>query len=353
MKFHQYVFNTDDIEKIFQDEVFKDVISSPAFKRLHSINFLGAIDYLLPIGSNRTFKRHSRYHHSLAVADLALQYCELCNLRDMDRVYCVVAALLHDIGHAPLSHSLEPTFKSEFKIDHHVSGEKILKGEVAIGYKLSKILSDANINNFRVMSIIAGKDETKYNDLFSRSINVDTIEAILRSSTYLYETNFGLTAPRILDALVRRGRAEEEMLDAFWELKGKVYTQLIQAPMGIMADFICNKYMENNAADFKSSYYYGTEKELKDDHGDLFRILDELGKYKALPDNLTPNGSEIFCIKRNFNIDSSVRLTDSASISKRYIQSKSRVSFILKKPQGVGGERIDDEKYQGSFDLFK
>jgi HD superfamily phosphohydrolase len=43
-------------------------------------------------------------------------------------------ALLHDIGHLPISHSLEPVFLSVFGIDHHHASEDIFFGRVAIGH---------------------------------------------------------------------------------------------------------------------------------------------------------------------------------------------------------------------------
>lgn len=328
---HRYDFTPIEIQQEFPDEILQQVIASAAFKRLKSIKFLGAIDYILPAGARRPKKRHSRYQHSLAVARLASIYCKLRDFSLTDYRYCVIAALLHDIGHAPLSHSLESVFKSQFEIDHHVSGERIIRGEVEIGRGLSSVLANANINNFRIMSIIAGVDEPRFNEIFSHAINIDTIEAILRSLTYIYKIDSQLTAAKVLHALVERGPGAQDVLDAFWRAKEEVYAKLIQGRMGLVADFICKRYMELNSKEFKASYYYGTEQELRRDHSRLFDVLEVFGRTQHIPEDLIPNGYEISCTVRRFVIDMSVRIVDNASIDKRYTQTKRKAKFVVTK----------------------
>ncbi len=201
------------------------------------------------------------------------------------------------------------------------------------------------------MSIIAGVDEPKFNDLFSRSINVDTIEAILRSNSYIYENDLQLTAPRVIQALVEGGSWGEEVLDAFWERKEDVYGTLIQSRMGFMADYVCKRYMEVHASNFRESYYYGTEAELKADHGELFGILERLGEHQVIPDYLVPDGQEIACTRRTFYIDPKVKLTDGQSINLRYRQKKRPMKFEFRK---VGGWNEFGEigEHQGSLGLL-
>src|SRR5208337_2078246 len=98
------------------DPLFVELVETPAFRRLKSIRFLGGIDYLLvrsPNGATRNI-RYTRYQHSLGVARLALLYSEQRDLSIAERRTVYVAALLHDVGHAPLSHSLEPIFEQAF-----------------------------------------------------------------------------------------------------------------------------------------------------------------------------------------------------------------------------------------------
>ena len=103
------------------DPLFAGVVATPAFQRLKSIRFLGGIDYLLVRAPNgvKGNIRYTRYQHSLGVARLALHYCQERGLSSSERRLVYVAALLHDVGHAPLSHSLEPVFDEIFGLEHH------------------------------------------------------------------------------------------------------------------------------------------------------------------------------------------------------------------------------------------
>jgi len=351
-KYHIYNFDEQDIKDAFKLPVFLDVIRSSAFTRLKSINFLGAIDYLfLPSGSN-SFSRHSRFNHSLAVANLAQRYCHFKEIDGKDFEYCVVAALLHDIGHAPLSHSLEPAFKSIFQMDHHKSGEAILRGDVQIGEKLSEVLARYGLNNFRVMSIINGTDETIFNDLFARSINVDTIDGILRSAKYLYRTDLDITAVDVIDAIARISEDSEDILDSFWMLKNEVYDRVIQSDMGLMADYLCKRYMEKYSGDFRSSYYFGTEAELRADHKELFSVLANFSESRCFPEKLVPDHHEMSFFQRTFYVDRSVKLNSAIDLNERYRQRKDKRTVNIVKKRGRYG--LDElPEYQGSLDLFK
>lgn len=351
-KYHIYNFDEQDIKDVFKLPVFLEVIRSSAFNRLKSINFLGAIDYLFSSNGPNSFSRHSRFNHSLAVANLAQRYCQLREISGKDREYCVVAALLHDIGHAPLSHSLEPAFKSIFQMDHHRSGEAILRGDVRIGEKLSEILVRYDLNNFRVMSIINGTDETMFNDIFARSINVDTIDGILRSAKYIYRADFDMTAVDVIGALATISDGSESVLDSFWMLKNEVYDRVIQSDMGLMADYLCKRYMEKYSGKFRSSYYFGTEAELRADHKELFNVLENFSDTGCFPERLVPNHHEMSFFRRTFYVDKSVKLESAVDLNRRYRQRKDKRTVTIVKKRGRYG--LDElPEYQGSMDLFK
>ena len=163
--------NPIDIEAVSGlDPLFFELVRTPAFQRLKSIRFLGGIDYLLVRTPNGTAYniRYTRYQHSLGVARLAMMYSEEKALAGGERRLAYVAALLHDIGHAPLSHSLEPVFTKHFGIDHHQAANAILRGSVPIGQGLADILDRYQIDVERVIRIISGED-AGYDCFFSRS----------------------------------------------------------------------------------------------------------------------------------------------------------------------------------------
>jgi HD superfamily phosphohydrolase len=89
-------------------ELLFDIISHPWFQRLRHIKQLGLTDFVYP-GA-----QHTRFQHALGAMHLMKQ--ALDNLRSKgveisedEHEAAIIAVLLHDIGHGPLSHTLEHT----------------------------------------------------------------------------------------------------------------------------------------------------------------------------------------------------------------------------------------------------
>jgi uncharacterized protein len=89
-------------------KIFKGVIDTKVFQRLRRITQLGLASYVFPGAT------HTRFSHSLGVAYLARTV--LLHLKETESPIditaakfssVVLAALLHDIGHGPFSHSFE------------------------------------------------------------------------------------------------------------------------------------------------------------------------------------------------------------------------------------------------------
>jgi HD superfamily phosphohydrolase len=78
-----------------------ELLTSPALRRLHFIHHAGAAYLSTP-------HTYSRLQHTLGVFALVAHFCP-------DDTILRVAALLHDIGHAPFSHTLEQLPD----VDHH------------------------------------------------------------------------------------------------------------------------------------------------------------------------------------------------------------------------------------------
>jgi uncharacterized protein len=317
---HKFELTEAEVSEIFTSPVYRDVISSAAFQRLKRIHFLGSLDYVVDPDGPKPSKRHTRYQHSLGVARLALQFARDKALSKSAEELCVVSALLHDIRHAPLSHSLESVFKKEFGIGHHVISERIIKGDAPIGAALYKILRKWNINPFEVLAIISGNGGPPHRELFNYAINIDTIEAILRSSTYLFRRQFSRPPSDILTALLTPDSHSAEVLDNFWKLKHDVYSNLIQHRVGVLADFVCQHYMERFITEFERDDYYFTESHLEEKHPELFSALRTITTRNCR--ELLPDVQRIPFVRRSFVIDSSVPLEGIHSINVRYRQRR-------------------------------
>ena len=110
-------------EKVFRDpvhdyihvqhQVILDLINTKEFQRLRRIKQLGT--------SSFTFHgaEHSRFSHSLGVYEIARRICDKFVRHhhtlwdDRERLVVLCAALLHDIGHGPFSHTFEKVFGTD------------------------------------------------------------------------------------------------------------------------------------------------------------------------------------------------------------------------------------------------
>lgn len=120
-------------------QIILDLIDSKEFQRLRRIKQLGTSQY--------TFHdaEHSRFSHSLGVYELARKICDrfLRNYSDewddSERLVTLCAALLHDIGHGPFSH----TFEQIFGTDHeHFTTEIILDEKTEVNAILRRVSPD-------------------------------------------------------------------------------------------------------------------------------------------------------------------------------------------------------------------
>jgi HD superfamily phosphohydrolase len=93
-------------------ELVFDIISHPWFQRLRYIKQLGLTDFVYPAA------QHTRFQHALGAMHLMTRVLDNLRVKGIDisneeyeaSTLCV---LLHDIGHGPLSHTLEDSLLSE------------------------------------------------------------------------------------------------------------------------------------------------------------------------------------------------------------------------------------------------
>lgn len=225
-------------ESQYDSEFIQKICETSAFKRLSDIRFLGALDYRLISNPNGApyNKRFTRLQHSIGVAAIAMHYLNLTDHTQRERSLCLAAAALHDIGHPPFSHTLEPIFKEYFGLDHHSISEAIIRGSDEQFHDILKILQDYDVNPEDVVSVLNGHDDI-FDGFFSGPINFDTIEGILRSRRYLRMQNLGLTPFRVIEAAtLRRDEKDRQIVDNFWRMKDEMYNLVIRSRLGVLYD---------------------------------------------------------------------------------------------------------------------
>jgi HD superfamily phosphohydrolase len=148
------------------------VIDTPIFQRLRYIKQLGPT-YLVYPGAT-----HTRFAHSIGtmfMMDLFLKNAVKAEVSDEDTEKLRLAALLHDIGHYPFSHTLEYTAVDKFGGKNHESFSAEL---------IEKFLGES-LENHRVdeiTRIISGKGKKEFGMLLSSALDADKSDYMLRDS---------------------------------------------------------------------------------------------------------------------------------------------------------------------------
>lgn len=135
------------------------LIETPELQRLHSIHQLG-LAYLVYPGAN-----HTRFEHSLGTFAVARRICTSLNLSKEEGVLIECAALLHDVGHLPFSHTLEFVLHDQFKIDHEEISKRLIRGE-------ESVVSDTD-------GKILGKFDTVAEALEKRDVDLKEVAKLL------------------------------------------------------------------------------------------------------------------------------------------------------------------------------
>jgi hypothetical protein len=267
---HPFLMTDREVRSTFSDPLYVTLIESPRFQRLKHVRFLGTIDYLITANGTRLNIRHTRYQHSLGVGYLARRLSKEVGWGIPTERAFVAAALLHDIGHGPLSHSLEPVFHKSFAINHHDATLQIITSGFGGEAPLAESLAAHGVDSDRVIDMISNR-AGEWVDLFLGPFNLDTLEAISRCATYLHRNPVS-APPWSLVLAAHIGATESpSLLDSFWALKDLVYTRLIQSPTGISADLNAQDFIYKHLATFNRDDFFLSEHDLRQRQPLLFK----------------------------------------------------------------------------------
>jgi HD superfamily phosphohydrolase len=172
-----------------------ELLDSPAFQRLRNVKQLGLAAYVFP-GAD-----FSRLSHSLGVCHVAGRIVDsLGDLPDKEQVRasCRIAALLHDIGHYPFSHTMEHALEKKFKKPVAVpaaSKEPVAQGSGALDHEamaailidsdqsIAEILKRNEVDPARVARLIRGKGEF-LGSVLKSDLDADRIDYLMRTALH-------------------------------------------------------------------------------------------------------------------------------------------------------------------------
>jgi HD superfamily phosphohydrolase len=179
---------TNNTFKIIQDPIngpvkvpynLQMIIDTPEFQRLRYIRQLGMCHLVFP-GAN-----HTRFEHSLGSMYLAQMFADTLEIEERDLF--IVASLLHDIGHPPLSHGAEETFEKITGLDHLHAGVKIILGQGDFsGSSIPGVLEGIGISPHDIADVLLFKSRSKrlISRLVSGPIDVDELDYLRRDAMY-------------------------------------------------------------------------------------------------------------------------------------------------------------------------
>ena len=158
------------------------LINTPEFQRLRRIKQLGVSEFVFPSAV------HSRFAHSIGVFHIARELVRIIEREtaaDSDfsqprADVATIAALLHDLGHGPFSHTFEGVQESRHVEKRH---EKWTADIIRNGHGAIRPLLEAHRDGFtdEVASLVAAEDPTDiYHAVVSSSFDADRLDYLRR-----------------------------------------------------------------------------------------------------------------------------------------------------------------------------
>ena len=199
------------------DELEQRIVDSNHFQRLRRILQLGPTNLVYPTAN------HTRFEHSLGAlhitGELFDQLMKRPDTREIlswsveeteeNRKFLRLAALLHDVGHAPFSHATEELFPDE--VEHEEYTYRIVT-ETEIGELIDRELGDGA--KIRVAEIATEKaksaSDSFLSEILTGDIGSDRIDYLARDSHHLGVAYGKFDSHRLLNTLFIRHNEEKD-----------------------------------------------------------------------------------------------------------------------------------------------
>jgi HD superfamily phosphohydrolase len=164
-------------------DVERNIVDTLAVQRLRRIRQLAGAEYVYPAAN------HTRFEHVLGVMYLAGVVAENLptELSAEEKQKVRLAALLHDVGHAPFSHLFEPFLLKYLGRNHEGMSTWIIANS-----SLSEVIENQGFSAKELSNLAVGKTskpEKRYlGQIISSSFDVDKMDFVVRDS---YHTGAG------------------------------------------------------------------------------------------------------------------------------------------------------------------
>jgi hypothetical protein len=188
----QLIYFKDPLYEFIElPKILKPIVDSLEMQRLRRIKQLTGAEYVYP-GAN-----HTRFEHSLGTFHLAskfvdqLRRADQAEITDSEELEVQIAALLHDIGHGPFSHTFEEILELLYNKNHEEITEQLVESS-----EIAETIRTLGLDPHKIGQIATGRYNFEdknffFNQLISYSIDSDSLDYLIRDS-YHCGSRFGI-----------------------------------------------------------------------------------------------------------------------------------------------------------------
>ena len=210
-------------DEIRMTDIENKIIDTPMFQRLRWISQLSGVRQVYPSAI------HSRFTHSVGTMHLAGRYVEEVYREHDDVIDKVqlarIAALLHDIGHGPFSHTYDDVvFKRVYPDAPH--GHDVHRDKMVNSEYLKPIIEEFT-DTEKLMRIWNGEDYILH-PLVQGALGADRLDFMLRDSFFAGTLHFGIIAVnRIINNTTIQKHLDKDAIHYNWKCLDDIYSSLI------------------------------------------------------------------------------------------------------------------------------
>lgn len=252
-------------EKVFKDPIHKyvhvkdqliwDLIKTKEFQRLRRIKQLGTLYLAFHTAE------HSRFGHSLGVYEIVRRMIDESFVgreawNNKDRPLALCAALLHDLGHGPFSHSFEKIFNT----DHEAFTQEIITGNTEVNEVLSRV---SEIFPQEVADVINKTHKNKLViSMISSQIDADRMDYLQRDA-YFTGVSYGTFDMERILRLMRPSKDEVlikesgmHAVENFIMSRYQMYWQIYFHPVSRGGEVLLNNCLKRVKQLYKEDYQF-------------------------------------------------------------------------------------------------
>jgi HD superfamily phosphohydrolase len=146
------------------------IIDDKHMQRLHYIRQTSFV-YLVYPGAT-----HSRFEHSLGTMYITNEITRSVGIEGDRAEELCIAGLVHDIGHAPFSHTLDELLEKYLHTSHEEIGRRIIEKS-----EIKDIINESGLSVSRILKMLKGKGK---GDIVTASLGSDRLDYLLRDAHY-------------------------------------------------------------------------------------------------------------------------------------------------------------------------